>query len=130
MRPALLVIATLSTLMLASCSPAQNKQASVEKPSTKTEETKQSGFSGMKNVITNTKTAIGAANFEKAKTDFAKFEDSWKTVEDSVKKTAPTQYSAIEEGMEAINKGIKEKNKNSTMAALDSLSKNVASLDK
>ena len=130
MCPALLVIATLSTLMLASCGPSQDKQVSVEKPSTKTEQTKQSGFSGMKNVVTNTKTAVEAANFEKAKTDFAKFEDSWKTVEDDVKKTAPTKYSAIEEGMEAINKGIKEKNKNGTMASLASLSKNVASLDK
>ena len=117
--------------MLASCSPSQDKQASVEKPPyTKIEDTKQLGFSGMKNVISSTKIAIEAANFDKAKTDFAKFEDSWKTVEDGVKKTAPTKYSAIEEGMEAINKGIKEKNKNSTIAALDSPSENVATIYK
>ena len=84
----------------------------------------------MKNVVTKTKIAIEAENFDQAKTDFTRFEDSWKTVEDGVKATAPARYTAIEDAMEAVNKGVKEKNKSNAIAALESLTKNVEYLDK
>lgn len=130
MRPALLTIAAISILTLTSCSTPQDKKSSAEKPFSTTEDTKKSGFSGMKNVVTKTKIAIEAENFDQAKTDFTRFEDSWKTVEDGVKATAPARYTAIEDAMEAVNKGVKEKNKSNAIAALESLTKNVEYLDK
>jgi hypothetical protein len=60
-----------------------------------------------------------------AKTEFAKFEDSWKTVEDGVKIKSKDTYTAIEDGVETTGKKIAAKDTEGTIVALQSLSKNV-----
>jgi hypothetical protein len=84
------------------------------------------GFVGMQGVITSTKTAIEAGKLDVAKTEFAKFEDSWKTVEDGVKAKSADNYKGIEDGMESVNGGIAAKaGKDKLLASLQKLSQSV-----
>ena len=129
MRSLQLFLVGISVLTLVSCSSPEVKP--IEKSSTvqskTTEVTKLSGFSGMQDVIGKTKAAIEAKNFNLAKTEFAKFEDFWKTVEDGVKVKSKTTYTAIEDGMDTTNKKIAAKDSQGAIAALQLLSKNVTS---
>jgi len=117
----------ISVLTLVSCSSPEVKpiEKSSTVPSKTTEVSKLSGFPGMLDVISKTKAAIEAKNFELAKTEFAKFEDSWKTVEDGVKIKSKDTYTAIEDGVETTGKKIAAKDTEGTIVALQSLSKNV-----
>jgi hypothetical protein len=67
------------------------------------------GFAALQAVVTATTTAIEAGKLDAAKTEFAKFESSWKTVEDGIKSKSPTTYRAIEDGVKSIDKGIDSK---------------------
>jgi hypothetical protein len=125
----------VALITLASCS--SPKEASVAPPSPPVEkaaptagQAEGSGFTALQNVISKTKTAVEAGKFDQAKTEFGKFEDSWKTVEDGVKAKASKTYDAIEEGMDSVNNGLKSKNKEASLTALQALSKNVASVAK
>lgn len=129
MRSLQFLLVGISVLTLVSCSSPEVKpvEQSSTVPSKTTEVAKLSGFSGMQDVIGKTKAAIEAKNFNLAKTEFAKFEDSWKTVEDGVKVKSKTTYTAIEDGMDTINKKIAAKDAPGAIAALQLLSKNVTS---
>ena len=129
MRSLQLFLVGISVLTLVSCSSPEVKpiEKSSTVPSKTTEVTKLSGFSGMQDVIGKTKAAIEAKNFNLAKTEFAKFEDFWKTVEDGVKVKSKTTYTAIEDGMDTTNKKIAAKDSQGAIAALQLLSKNVTS---
>ena len=122
----------ISVLTLTSCSTP--KVTSIEKSSTvlnkTTEVAKLSGFPGMQNVISKTKAAIEVKNFELAKTEFAKFEDSWKTVEDGVKVKSKDTYTAIEDGMDTVGKKTAARDAEGSIAALQLLSKNVTTVSK
>ncbi len=129
MRSLQFLSAGISMLTLVSCSSPEVKP--VEKSSTVTSKTtevaKLSGFSGMQDVIGKTKAAIEAKNFDLAKTEFAKFETSWKTVEDGVKVKSKTTYTAIEDGTDTVNKKIAAKDAQGAIAALQLLSKDITS---
>lgn len=84
-----------------------------------------SGFNALKNVISNTHSAVQAGKFDQAGSEFDKFEDSWSQVEDGVKAKSSDTYSAIEDDMDAVKAGIKAKDKNKTLTALQDLEKNV-----
>lgn len=129
MRSLQFLLVGISVLTLVSCSSPEVKpiEQSSTVPSKTTEVAKLSGFSGMQDVIGKTKAAIEAKNFNLAKTEFAKFEDSWKTVEDGVKVKSKTTYTAIEDGMDTTNKKIAAKDAQGSIAALQLLSKNVTS---
>ncbi|MCX5962751.1 MAG: DUF4363 domain-containing protein [Cyanobacteria bacterium] len=129
MRSLQFLLVGISVLTLVSCSSPEVKpiEQSSTVPSKTTEVAKLSGFSGMQDVIGKTKAAIEAKNFNLAKTEFAKFEDSWKTVEDGVKVKSKTTYTAIEDGMDSTNKKIAAKDAQGAIAALQLLSKNVTS---
>ncbi len=129
MRSLQFFLVGISVLTLVSCSSPEVKpiEQSSTVPSKTTEVAKLSGFSGMQDVIGKTKAAIEAKNFNLAKTEFAKFEDSWKTVEDGVKVKSRTTYTAIEDGIDTINKKIAAKDAQGAIAALQLLSKNVTS---
>ncbi|MHC5594984.1 MAG: DUF4363 domain-containing protein [Nostoc sp.] len=90
------------------------------------------GFKGLEAVVTNTKTAVVAGNFAKAKGEFDKFEDSWSKVEDGVKAKSPTTYKEIEDKADEIKAGLKASapNKPKLLTALASLNKNVTSVAK
>jgi electron transfer flavoprotein alpha/beta subunit len=85
-----------------------------------------SGFTALQGVVGATKKAIEAGKLDVAKTEFAKFETSWKTVEDGVKSKSADTYKAIEDGMESIDKGIASKQgKDALLASLQKLSQNI-----
>jgi hypothetical protein len=97
-----------------STSPSSGDKVSTEKPS---------GFAAMQAVIKSTGKAIETAKLDAAKTEFDKFEDSWKTVEDGVKSKSPDAYKAIENGVQSIQSGIARKQgKDALLANLQKLS--------
>lgn len=120
MRSLQFFLVGISVLTLVSCSSPEVKpiEKSSTVPSKTTEVSKLSGFPGMLDVISKTKAAIEAKNFELAKTEFAKFEDSWKTVEDGVKIKSKDTYTAIEDGVETTGKKIAAKDTEGTIVAL------------
>jgi hypothetical protein len=89
-----------------------------------------SGFPALKSVIAATKKAGEAANFDLATTEFSKFEDAWKTVEDKVKTKKPAEYKAIETTVEAANMAIAKKDKTALLASLTKLSGSVDKVSK
>lgn len=84
------------------------------------------GFTALQGVIGSTKQAIESGKLDVAKTEFAKFEASWKTVEDGVKAKSPDSYKAIEDGVQSVETGITNKqDKTVVLASLQKLSQNV-----
>jgi hypothetical protein len=83
-------------------------------------------------VVTNTKAAVQTGNFPKAKTEFDKFENAWKKVEDGIKKIAPKSYDAVEETAEKVMAELKKSqpSKDQVMAQLQSLEKTINSIPK
>jgi hypothetical protein len=79
------------------------------------------GFPALKTIISTTKKAGEAANFDAATTEFSKFEDAWKTVEDKVKAKKPAEYKAIETTVEAANMAIAKKDKTALLGSLQKL---------
>ena len=97
-----------------STSPSSGDKVSTEKAS---------GFTGMQEVIKSTKIATEAGKLDAAKTEFSKFEDSWKTVEDGVKSKSADTYKAIEDGVQSVETGISSKqSKDTLLASLKKLS--------
>jgi hypothetical protein len=109
--------ASTSSTAKESTSPSFGDKVSTEKPS---------GFAAMQVVIKSTKKAIETAKLNAAKTEFDKFEDSWKTVEDGVKSKSPDAYKAIEDGVQSIQAGIARKQgKDALLANLQKLSQTI-----
>ncbi len=109
-------------------SPAMTKPAakSAEKPAGKSA-APAAGLAALQTVVATTKGAIAKGDFELAKTEFGKFETAWKPVEDGIKAKAPKLYTAIEDGMDSVTQGIKSKDKNKTLSALDALKASITS---
>ncbi|MHC5748508.1 MAG: DUF4363 domain-containing protein [Nostoc sp.] len=93
---------------------------------------KTTEFQGLQSVVTNTKTAVEAGDFTKAKGEFDKFEDFWSKVEDGVKTKSPTTYKEIEDKSDEIKAGLKTSvpNKQKLSTALGVLNKDVTSVAK
>jgi DNA polymerase III gamma/tau subunit len=81
-----------------------------------------SGFPALKSIVAATKKAGEAANFDVATTEFSKFEDVWKTVEDKVKTKTPGEYKSIETTLEAANMALAKKDKSGLLTNLTKLS--------
>jgi hypothetical protein len=134
------LVSSVAVLALASCSTPQSSTPSAPAPAspamapdkamTPTTQPGVSGFTALQNVVNKTQAAVEAGNFEQAKAEFGKFEDSWKTVEDGVKSKSSATYSAIEDGMDDVNGGIKDKNKAQVLSALQTLTKSIVSVAK
>lgn len=88
------------------------------------------GISNLQTVISNTTTAVNAGDFTKAKGEFDKFEDSWKTVEDGIKQKAPSTYEAIEADMDKVQDALKTSNKAQSLSALQALGQQVVNATK
>jgi high-affinity Fe2+/Pb2+ permease len=80
-----------------------------------------SGFTGLKGVVTSTKTAVEAGDFATAQTEIAKFEGFWATVEDGVKAKSSATYDAIETNMSGVEEAIKASDKPKAMDSLKAL---------
>lgn len=90
----------------------------------------KSGFAEMSAQISEAKTAIEAGNADAAKTAMDKVENSWKTVEDGLKKTDKATYDAIETHMDEANGALKGASPNAAVVSehLKMLEKTVASV--
>ncbi len=86
----------------------------------------------MQNVTDKTTTDVKAGKFDQAKTDFEKFEDAWKTVEDGVKVKSSKTYVATEAGLDSVNGEFENKqpDKAKLLTALQFLSQNIVTVAK
>lgn len=88
------------------------------------------GIPALQRVTSNTILAVQAGDFPKAKAEFSKFEDSWKTVEDGVKKKSPSTYEAIEANMDKVQEALKSSDKPKSFAALQALGQQLTAATK
>ncbi len=125
---------TASTPTTTEAAPTSSAPSTEKPPATEatpaTSTATGSGFPGLKAVISETKKAGEAANFDVATTEFSKFEDAWKTVEDKVKSKSPTDYKEIETTVETANMAIASKDKKGLLASLTKLSGSVDKVSK
>jgi predicted lipid-binding transport protein (Tim44 family) len=105
-----------------SASPATETAPAATAPATEAAPAKASGFPGVKAVIAASKKAGEAGDFDAATTEFSKFEDAWKTVEDGVKSKSAANYKGIEDAVEAANLAIAKKDKVGFIASLGKIS--------
>lgn len=132
MRISRFFCSSLLLITLASCgnqtAPVETSAVPPAAPAatTTTAATKPPGFVALDGVVASTKKAIEAGKLDVAKTEFAKFENSWKTVEDSIKSKSPETYRAIEDRVKLINKGIDSKQgKDLLLASLEKLGQTI-----
>jgi len=83
------------------------------------------GFADLTSVVNNTKAAVEAGDFAKAKTEFGKFQGDWSKVADGVKAKSPDAYKAIEAGAGEVSSAIKAGDKAKALSALQAIGKNV-----
>ncbi|SRR5579883_1422792 len=137
------VISTLTVLMLTACNsnsstpntPASTSETTTtssaenQKAASPTTGGTQSGFTGLKNVVAQTQSAVEANNFVKAKQEFGEFEAYWEKVEDGVKAKSAGTYKAVENDMDRITNGLRVQNpdKARVLADLQALSKTLNS---
>ena len=83
-------------------------------------------------VVTNTKTAVEAGDFAKAKEEFAKFGDSWSKVGADIKTASPDGYAAIKTNVGNVNTALEnaQPDKTKVMDALAALSASISSVAK
>lgn len=129
-----LLCGSLLVMTVNSCAnkpaPVENSTATPETSTTSTAKesttNKAAGFTALQVVISSTKKAVEAGKLDAAKTELAKFEDSWKIVEDGVKAKSAQDYQAIEDGVESVQTGIaKKQSKDALLASLQKLSQSV-----
>jgi high-affinity Fe2+/Pb2+ permease len=80
-----------------------------------------SGFTGLNDVVTNTKAAVEAEDFAKAGTELGKFEGFWATIEDGVKAKSSATYDAVETNVSSAEDAIKASDKDKALSALAAL---------
>ncbi|WAL59953.1 hypothetical protein [Thermocoleostomius sinensis] len=123
-------IVSLATLAGCNSAPPATTAASPRESSSFVAGSTKAGFDELRNVIVNTRGAVEAGDFAKARADFAQFEDFWKQVEDGVKAKSASTYDAIEQSMDQINGELKTSQPNQAiiLSALQSLEANVNSV--
>jgi len=141
----ILVLSALGLLTLAGCDSAKEASTPQTSPSSvpatavnattpvKTDKTATAlNYPELSGVVFNTKTAVQAGNFAKAKTEFGKFENAWKKVEDGIKAKNPKGYNAVEEAAEKVTNEFKKSqpSKDTVVVELDSLDKTIKSFPK
>jgi isopentenyl phosphate kinase len=78
------------------------------------------GLTSLSGVVSNTTTAVNAGNFDKAKTEIAKFDGFWTKVKGDVGKS-PTDSSAIETNIKNAKSAIASADKAKAIEALKAL---------
>ncbi|HEY9825762.1 MAG TPA: hypothetical protein V6D19_09965 [Stenomitos sp.] len=140
-RSQLLLIGTLTVLGLTSCGSPQSSTPEASAPASEasspamqasSSRAAASGFTALKDITTKTEASVKAQKFNDAKTEFDKFEESWKTVEDGVKSKSSQTYNSIEENLDTVIAELKNSKPDQTklLTALQALSNNMASAAK
>ncbi|MBE9184818.1 DUF4363 domain-containing protein [Microcoleus sp. LEGE 07076] len=137
----ILVLSAVTLLALAGCDSAKEASTPQTSPTpvpaatavVKTEKAAPQGnYAELSAVVSSTKAAVQTGDFVKAKTEFDKFENAWKKVEDGIKAKAPKSYEAVEDSAEKVTDGLKkgQSSKDKVLAQLDSLETTVNSIPK
>ncbi|XZO01548.1 MAG: hypothetical protein ACM65L_24165 [Microcoleus sp.] len=143
----ILVLSAIGLLTLAGCESAKEASTPQSSPSAvpvatavnaattdKTDKlaVSQGNYPELSSVVSKTKAAVQAGDFAKAKTEFGKFEDAWKKVEDGIKAKARKSYDAVEEGADKLTNELKKSqpSKDKVLADLQSLEKTINSIPK
>lgn len=116
--------ANTNSTTTAETSPAStSNSSSTETPTTATGEsaTTQAQYPKLLTVVTNTRTAVEAGDFNLAQQNFDPFEASWSQVEDGIRAKSREAYDAIEENTDRVNAALRSNNKESALAALQAL---------
>lgn len=128
-----LVIGSISILALVGCSNA-NQGTTQTSPTANNSSSSgtatQEGYKSLLGVVSNTKAAVEAGDFTKAKAEFNNFEKNWKQVEDGVKVKSPDSYKNIEDSLNQVNREFRgsQLNKQNVLAALQSLGATISSV--
>ena len=128
-----LMVGAISILALTGCNNTQTTQSSPEASSAApVATTSTAGYPGLLAVVTGTKTSVEAGDYATAKTEFAKFEDNCKPVEDGFKEKSGDSYKAIEDSLDTINAEFKGStpNKSKVLTALQSMETTINSVSK
>ena len=137
----ILVVSAVTLLALAGCDSGQQASTPKTSPSqipaatavnTSDKAASPASYAELVSVVTNTKAAVQTGNFTKAKSEFDKFENAWKKVEDGIKAKAPKSYDAVEETTEKVMTALKktQPSKDQVLAQLQSLEKTINSIPK
>lgn len=133
-----IAITTIGLLALTGCNSTTQPTSQTSPPvetkaptaATTASDTTQDGFTALVGVVSNTKTAVEAGNFDQAEKAFDKFEDAWNKVEDGVKAKSANSYDAIEDAESQVESAIKAKDKAKALAGLETLNKNITAVSK
>ncbi|MBE9123116.1 DUF4363 domain-containing protein [Tychonema sp. LEGE 07199] len=138
----ILVLSAVTLVALAGCGEKQEASTPPTSPPPVTSTTttvttsekpaSTANYPELMSVVTNTKAAVDAGDFVKAKTEFDKFETSWKKVEDGIKAKEPKSYDTVEQTTEKVTDELKKgkPSKDLVLAQLQSLEKTIASIPK
>lgn len=133
-RHQVLIVAAISVLVLAGCTDAQQSttQTSPAASPAAVEQASKAGVDSLLGVVSDTKAAVEAGDFAKAKTDFDKFEDNWKQVEDGIKAKSADSYKAIEDSLDRVTGQLKgsQPDKGIVLTELQSLENNINNVAK
>lgn len=131
------LILSIVTLTLVGCSSTQQPTKQVSLSANETAGTTQStaaqaGYQNLLSVVGNTRAAVSAGDFAKAQTEFSKFENNWKQVEDGVKAKSSDNYKGIEDSLERITGELRgsQPNKETVLADLQSMERTINSAAK
>ncbi|MEG4998797.1 hypothetical protein [Microcoleus sp. B4-D4] len=138
----ILVLSAVTLVALAGCGEKQEASTPPTSPPPVTSTTttvttsekpaSTANYPELMSVVTNTKAAVDTGDFVKAKTEFDKFETSWKKVEDGIKAKEPKSYDTVEQTTEKVTDELKkaQPSKDLVLAQLQSLEKTIASIPK
>ncbi|WP_009633283.1 hypothetical protein [Synechocystis sp. PCC 7509] len=108
-----LIIGAIGIFALTGCNNAETTQSSPgESSPSPVSASFGAGYPGVLAVVSATTAAVKAGDYAQGKTEFAKFEDNWKPVEDGIKAKSKDNYNAIEESLDKINGEFKNSNPN------------------
>lgn len=115
-----IVLGTISLVMLVGCSQGEPTSSSAspsasspaassapESAQSKSSQPAADGFGALTTVVTQTRTAVQAGDYAKAKADFDQFEDAWSKVENGVKAKNSKAYDTIEAKADGIEDALK-----------------------
>jgi hypothetical protein len=87
---------------------------------------KSKSLTDLQVILSSTKKAIVAGKLAEAKTEFAAFETTWKTIGSDVMSKSPDRYQAIESGVKSVESGINNNlGKDALLASVEKLSQNI-----
>ncbi len=135
----ILVLSAISLITLAGCDSAEEaftpKTSSSAVPAATAKTDKPATllyYPELSGIAFNTKKAVEAGDFAKAKTEFVKFENSWKKFKDPIKAKAPKGHDALEETTAKVTTELKKSqpSKDKLIADLESIDKTIKTFPK